>query len=179
MTGFYAPAPATRKPSRYIILQNLFRSSAHAAAALLAFLLLTAGGVSVARADPCDDLAKQLASQISDLKVGATRGGVIYLEHPAVKQAWLGCSGRNVTNEISATTTTKKPTKEFLDFVSAAAALVFTIPKPDALSGAQRCIGRIGIIRGYNISTRYRKLDIRCGRPKDATEITISREKDS
>jgi len=177
MTGFYAPL-RHRKPSRLMILQNRFRSCAHAAATLLAFLVLAAGGVTIAHADPCDDLAKQLASQISDLKVGATRGGVIYLEHPAVKQAWLGCSGRNVTNEISATTPTKKPTKEFLDFVSAAAALVFTIPKPDALSGAQRCVGRIGLLRGYNISTRYRKLDIRCARPKDATEITISRAKE-
>ena len=125
----------------------------------------------------CDDLAKQLASQISDLKVGATRGGVIYLVHPTVKQAWLGCSGRNIKNEISATATTRKPSKEFLDFISTAAALVFTIPKGDALAGAQRCIGRIGIFRGYNISTRYRKLDIRCARPKDATEITISRRR--
>jgi len=162
-----------------MMLHNPVRCCAHAAAALLAFLVVTAGGLTAAQADPCDDLAKQLAGQISDLKVGATRGGVIYLEHPAVKQAWLGCSGRNVTNEISATTTTKKPSKEFLDFVSAAAALIFTIPKPDALAGAQRCVGRIGIIRGYNITTRYRKLDIRCGRPKDETEITISREKES
>jgi hypothetical protein len=162
-----------------MMLQNPVRCCAHAAAALLAFLVVTAGNLSVAHADPCDDLAKQLAGQISDLKVGATRGGVIYLQHPPHKQAWLGCTGRNVTNEISATTTTRKPSKEFLDFVSAAAALIFTIPKPDALAGAQRCVGRIGILRGYNISTRYRKLDIRCGRPKDTTEITISREKDS
>ncbi len=154
------------------------RGRGQAAATLLTILILACGASTVARADPCDDLAKQLASQISDLKVGATRGGVIYLEHPTVRQAWLGCSGRNIKNEISATATTKKPSKEFLDFISTAAALVFTIPKGDALAGAQRCVGRIGIFRGYNISTRYRKLDIRCARPKDATEITISREKD-
>lgn len=153
-------------------------SRGQAAAALLASLV-TCGISTAARADSCDDLAKQLAGQISDLKVGATRGGVIYLQHPAVKQAWLGCSGRNIKNEISATATTKKPSKEFLDFVSTAAAQIFTIPKSDALAGAQRCVGRIGIFRGYNISTRYRKLDIRCARPKDATEITISREKES
>lgn len=155
------------------------RSCGRTAAALLASLVLTCGAATIARADPCDDLAKQLASQISGLKVGATRGGVIYLVHPTVRQAWLGCSGRNIKNEISATATTKKPSKEFLDFVSSAAAQVFTIPKGDALAGAQRCVGRIGIFRGYNISTRYRKLDIRCARTKDATEISISREKES
>jgi hypothetical protein len=162
-----------------MISQFFVRSCGQTAAAVLAIIVLTCGASTVARADSCDDLAKQLAGQISDLKVGTTRGGVIYLEHPSVRQAWLGCSGRNIKNEISATATTKKPSKEFLDFISTAAALVFTIPKGDALAGAQRCVGRIGIFRGYNISTRYRKLDIRCARPKDATEITISREKDS
>jgi hypothetical protein len=153
------------------------RSCGQAAAALLAALIVCCATATIARADSCDDLAKQLAGQISDLKVGASRGGVIYLDHPSVKQAWLGCSGRNITNEISATTPTKKPSKEFLDFVSSAAAQVFTIPKGDALAGAQRCVGRIGLFRGYNISTRYRKLDIRCARTKDATQISISREK--
>jgi hypothetical protein len=161
-----------------MILQCFVHGCSHAAATLLTLLILACGAPSVARADSCDDLAKQLASQIGDLKIGGTRGGVIYLQHPAVKQAWLGCSGRNIKNEISATATTKKPSKEFLDFVSSAAAQVFTIPKGDALAGAQRCVGRIGIFRGYNISTRYRKLDIRCARTKDATDITISREKD-
>jgi hypothetical protein len=155
------------------------RSCGRAAAALLAALIVCCAASNFAHADSCDDLAKQLAGQISNLKVGASRGGVIYLEHPSVKQAWLGCSGRNITNEISATATTKKPSKDFMDFVSSAAAQVFTIPKGDALAGAQRCVGRIGIFRGYNIATRYRKLDIRCARTKDATQISISREKDT
>jgi hypothetical protein len=162
-----------------MISQSFAPSRGQAAAALLTSLVLICGTSTVARADSCDDLAKQLASQISDLKVGAARGGVIYLQHPTAKQAWLGCSGRNIKNEISATATTKQPSKEFLDFVSTAAARIFTIPKSDALAGAQRCVGRIGIFRGYNIATRYRKLDIRCARPKDAIEITISRDKDS
>jgi hypothetical protein len=162
-----------------MISQIVVRGFDRAAPALLATFIVCCAAPTIARADSCDDLAKQLAGQISNLKVGASRGGVIYLEHPSVKQAWLGCSGRNITNEISATSTTKKPSKEFMDFVSGAAAQVFTIPKGDALAGAQRCVGRIGIFRGYNISTRYRKLNIRCARTKDATQVSISREKDA
>src|SRR5579864_8702816 len=97
------------------------------AAALLAFVVQMCGNIAAARADACDDLAKQLAGHIADLKVGATRGGVIYLQHPAVKTAWLGCIGQNVSNEVSAASSTKKPSREFLDFVASAAALVFTI----------------------------------------------------
>jgi hypothetical protein len=159
----------------YMIVQAILRR--FAATALLALIVQMCGSIVAAHADSCDDLARQLAGHITDLKVGATRGGVIYLQHPAVKTAWLGCVGQNVSNEVSAASPTKKPSREFLDFVASAAALVFTIPKGDTLSGAQRCVGRIGILRGYNIATRYRKLDIRCARTKDATQVTISRDK--
>ena len=69
--------------------------------------ILTAASLAFAapaRADRCDDLAKQLAEQISGLKVGATRGGEIALTHPAVTQASLGCSSKNATNSMSAAT---------------------------------------------------------------------------
>ncbi len=59
-------------------------------------------GASPARADRCDDLAKDLAGQIPGLKIGKTVAGVIYLEHPAVTQASLGCQSRNRSNEVFA-----------------------------------------------------------------------------
>jgi len=181
-----APCPALRfdAASRLLLpevcpdmnFRNCLRPCARAAATAACLIVI---GAAPARADQCDDLAKQLASHITDLKLGATRGGVIYLEHPAVKQAWLACSGPNVKNALSASSPALKPSKEFLEVVATATALVFTIPKNDALSGIQRCTGRIGLIRGYNITTRYRKLDIRCGRTKDTTQVTVSREKGS
>lgn len=134
-------------------------------------------GSTPARADRCDELAKQLAQHITGLKIGATRAGVIYLEHPAVKQASLGCSSRNRSNDVFASTDKKKPTDAYYDFVGTAAALVFTIPKPDAVKGAKRCVSRTNIIRGYDISSRYRKLDIHCAVAKTGVRITVSREK--
>jgi hypothetical protein len=53
------------------------------AVALLATITLA---VSPARADRCDDLARQLKSQIDGLSVGRTAANVIYLSHPAAKQ---------------------------------------------------------------------------------------------
>ena len=144
------------------------------AAAALAFV---AFGASPARADRCDDLAKELAQHIPNLKIGKTVAGVIYLEHPAVTQASLGCSSRNRSNEVFAATDKKKPTPEFYEFIGTAAALVFTIPKPDAVRGTKRCVSRTNIIRGYNIESRYRKLDIHCTVAKTGVRITVSREK--
>ena len=148
--------------------------SGYAALSLLAALML---GTSPARADRCDDLAKDLANQITGLKIGKTVAGVIYLEHPAVTQASLGCASRNRTNDVFASTDKKKPTEAYYDFIGTAAALVFTIPKPDAVKGAKRCVSRTNLIRGYNIDSRYRKLDVHCTVAKTGVRITMSREK--
>jgi hypothetical protein len=140
-------------------------------------LVMAALGVSPARADRCDDLAKDLAGQITGLKIGKTVAGVIYLEHPAVTQASLGCQSRNRSNDVFASTDKKKPTEAYYDFIGTAAALVFTIPKPDAVRGAKRCVSRTNIVRGYNIDSRYRRLDIHCTVAKTGVRITMSREK--
>lgn len=151
---------------------SFFRFPAVVAALAVALL-----GASPARADRCDDLAKDLATQIPGLKIGKTVAGVIYLEHPAVNQASLGCQSRNRSNDVFASTDKKKPDAAYYDFIGTAAALVFTIPKPDALNGAKRCVSRTNIIRGYNIDSRYRRLDIHCTVAKTGVRITMSREK--
>ena len=153
---------------------SVFRHSAVAAALIAAMAAL---GSTPARADRCDDLAKDLVNQIPGLKIGKTVAGVIYLEHPAVTQASLGCSSRNRTNDVFASTDKKKPAEAYYDFIGTAAALVFTNPKPDAVKGAKRCVSRTNIIRGYNIDSRYRKLDVHCTVAKTGVRITMSREK--
>jgi hypothetical protein len=148
--------------------------------ALLATLALfaVAAFATPARADRCDDLAKQLKNQIDGIGIGRTAANVIFLTHPAAQQLRLGCPSRSVKNEIFAASSSRKPTPAFYDLVANAAAIVFTIPKPDALKGAQRCIGRMGLFRGDDVATRYRRLDMRCTRTKTSATITIARGKD-
>jgi len=43
------------------------------------------------------------------------------------------------------------------------------------LKGATRCIKRMGLIHGDDVTTRYRRLDMRCVRTKTDASITISR----
>jgi hypothetical protein len=155
------------------------RSTMFAAAlALLAATALTVSGASPARADRCDDLAAQLKSQIDGLAVGKTAANLIYLSHPQAKEITLGCRGRNVTNQLFAKADSRKPTPAFLDLVASAAAIIFTLPKDDMRNGATRCIKRMGLFRGDDVSTRYRRLDMRCSRTKTEASITISRGTD-
>jgi hypothetical protein len=151
----------------------------HRPAILAAVLALLAGlSASPARADRCDDLAGQLKGQIDGLGVGNTAANLIYLSHPQAKQLTLGCAGRNVTNQLYAKSDSRKPSPAFLNLVASAAAIIFTLPKDDMLSGATRCIKRMGLFRGDDVKTRYRRLDMRCTRTKTEASISISRGTD-
>lgn len=132
---------------------------------------------SPARADRCDDLASQLKNQIDGLRVGQTAAGVIYLAHPNAREITLGCSSRNFSNQIFAKAD-RKPSPAFIDLVASASAIIFTLPKDDMLKGATRCVKRTGILRGDDVSIRYRRLDMRCMRTKTESSITISRGTD-
>src|SRR5580700_10467934 len=157
-------------------LTSVVRSSG-LAGALLA-LLLAISAASPARADRCDDLAAQLANQIDGLKVGITAANVIYLSHPQAKELSLGCAGRKFSNELYAKASSRKPKPEFLNLVAGAAAIVFSLPKDEMLKGVSKCMSRMGIFRGDDVSIRYRRLDMNCTRTKTDSAIAISRGAD-
>jgi hypothetical protein len=160
-------------------LKSYFRRSTVLAATLaLLATVLTLSGTSPARADRCDDLAAQLKGQIDGLGVGRTTANQIYLSHPQAKQITLGCASRNVTNQLFARANSRKPTPAFIDLVASGAAIIFTLPKDDMLTGATRCIKRMGLFHGDDVSTRYRRLDMRCTRTKTEASIAISRSAD-
>jgi hypothetical protein len=143
-------------------------------AGLVASGMLTA---SPARADRCDDLAGQLKNQIDGLRIGQTAAGVIYLAHPNAREITLGCASRNFSNQIFAKAD-RKPSPAFIDLIASASAIIFTLPKDAMLKGATNCVKRTGILRGDDVSIRYRRLDMRCMRTKTESSITITRSTD-
>jgi hypothetical protein len=154
------------------------RSATSIALALLAAVFLNLSGASPARADRCDDLAAQLKNQIDGLAVGKTAANVIYLSHPQAKELSLGCTGRNYKNELYAKQDGRKPKPPFLDLVGSATAIIFTLPKDDALTGTTRCMKRMGLLRGDTIKMRYRRLNFECNRTKTEASITVTRDSD-
>jgi hypothetical protein len=144
---------------------------------LAAMLALAAFGASPARADRCEDTARELKNQIDGLKISVNTGNMIYLTHPAAKELSLGCRGRNYSVELYAKSD-RKPKPAFYDLIAAAGAIVFTIPKPDALTGTSRCIKRMGLLRGDKISMRFRRLNMECTRTKTEASIVVTRGKD-
>ena len=155
-----------------------FRKSATLAAVLLAASALTVSGTLPARADRCEDIAKELKSQVDGIKIGITTGKTIYLSHPQAREFSLSCRGANFSNELYVKADRRKPKPEFLQLVASAGAIVFTIPKPDVLTGASRCINRMGLLRGDSVKLRFRRLNMECTRTKTEAAIAITRGKD-
>jgi hypothetical protein len=142
-----------------------------------ALALVAAISASPARADRCEDTAKELKNQIDGLKISMNTGNMVYLTHPAAKELSLGCRGRNYSIELYAKTE-RKPKPEFFALVASAGAIVFTIPKPDVMTGSSRCIKRMGILRGDKVSMRFRRLNMECTRTKTEASIVVTRGKD-
>ena len=154
-----------------MISRRPFRRSIWLAAVLAPFVAFAA---SPARADRCDDTAKQLADAIDGLKVNFKAANIIYLTHPAASELSLGCPVKQYANELYARGDRKlKP--EFLNLVGSAAAVIFTLPKDDAMTGTSRCLKRMGILRGNKITLRYKRLDMECDRDKKGASIVVRR----
>jgi len=154
-------------------MRAAFASRLHTAAFAAALGLFAALAASPARADHCDDIAKQLSETIDGLKVDFKAGNIIYLRHPAATELSLGCRGNQYANELYAKTDRKiKPA--FYDLVGSAAAVIFTLPKDDTVTGTSRCLKRLGILR-KKIDMRSRRLDMECTRTKTDASIVVRR----
>jgi hypothetical protein len=153
--------------------------SMFATLALLAAVASIALGALPARADPgCDDVANQLKTHIDGLKVGITAANTIHLSHPQARELSLGCSGRKFKNELYAMADGRKPKPAFLDLVGSAGAIIFSLTKDEILTGATRCIKRMGLLRGDTVRMRHRRLDFECTRTRTEASIAISRDAD-
>ena len=139
--------------------------------------LLAVFSAPPARADRCEDIAKELKGQIEGVKISVNTGRMIYLSHPAAKELSIGCRGSNYAIELYAKAD-RKPRPEFFALVASAGAIIFTIPKPDALTGTSRCIRRMGLLRGDKVSMRFRRLNMECTRTRKEASIVVTRGKD-
>jgi hypothetical protein len=157
-----------------MISRRPFRRTIFLAGALA---LLAAFAASPARADRCDDSAKELTNNIEKLKVVFKARNTVYMSHPLAKELSVACRGDKFAIELYAKGE-RKPKPEFFTLVGSMAAVVFSIPKDDAMTGSSRCLKRMGILRGDKVTMRYRRLSMECQRTKTEASIAITRGKD-
>ena len=159
------------------IANKILTSGVRKIVVVAALGLCAALGASPARADRCDDSAKELANNIDKLKVNFKAANIVYMTHPFAKELSVGCRGDKYSIELYAKGE-RKPKPEFFTLVGSMAAVVFSIPKDDAMTGSSRCLKRMGLLRGDKVTMRYRRLNMECQRTKAEASIAITRGKD-
>ena len=141
--------------------------------------LLAAFSASPARADRCEDIAKELKSQIDGVKVSVNTGKMIYLSHPAARELSLGCRGSNYSNELYAKAD-RKPKPEFFNarITSAAADHLHhsEVRRADRHLALHQAHGPSA--RRQDSSMRFRRLNMECTRTKKEASIVVTRGKD-
>jgi hypothetical protein len=157
-----------------MISRRLFRRPIFLAAALA---LLAGFTASPARADRCDDSAKELANNIDKMKVNFKAANTVYLTHPLARELSVACKGDKFSIELYGKGD-RKPSQDFINLMGAMAAIVFSVTKDDTTTGASRCLKRMGLIRGDKVVMRYRRLNLECQRSKTESWIAITRGKD-
>jgi hypothetical protein len=152
-------------------------SGVRKSALAVALGLCVALAASPARADRCDDSAKELANNIDKMKVNFKAANTVYLTHPLAKELSVACRGDNYSIELYAKGD-RKPMPEFIALVGAMAAIVFTVTKDDTTTGATRCLKRMGLLRGDKVTMCFRRLNLECQRNKTESWIAVTRGKD-
>ena len=132
---------------------------------------------SPARADRCDDSAKELANNIDKMKVNFKAANTVYLTHPLARELSVACKGDKFSIELYGKGD-RKPSQDFINLMGAMAAIVFTVTKDDTTTGTTRCLKRMGILRGDKVTLRFRRLNMECARTKTDASIAITRGKD-
>ena len=154
-----------------------FRRSTLSRRALLAALALTVSGASPARADRCEDIAKQLkarstasrsASRPARSSICRTRRPRNFRSAAAARTTPTSSTPRRTAASRSRNSSTGRQRRRHRLYHA----------EGRQQTGSTRCIKRMGLLRGDNVKMRFRRLNMECTRTKTEAAIAITRGKD-
>ena len=136
----------------------------------LAIAMLSLGSICPGRADACDALAGEVAARVPDVSVGRRSSVVIFLSHPSVKYASIGCLPfRNFVAVVEG----KYPKSDYFDFLGAAGSVVLHGRAASVREGAIRCLKRTLSRPDEDVSLDFAGLSFSCSAGRLSTIVTV------
>lgn len=136
----------------------------------LAIAMLSLGSICPSRADECDAMAGEVAARVPGVNVGRRSSVVIFLSHPSVKYASIGCLPfRNFVAVVEG----KYPKTDYFDFLSAAGSIVLHGRADSVREGAIRCLKRTLSRPDENVSLDFAGLSFSCSASKLSSIVTV------
>jgi hypothetical protein len=125
------------------------------------------------RADDCDAAAGELAARIPGVKIGRRTSVVIFLEHPAIKVASIGCPIGNRKPNLVISAEGKFPGFNFFDFIGDAGHIVVGVSNDKIREGAVRCHKAALKSGGEDVEISFAGLLFVCSADKLTTAIDV------
>jgi hypothetical protein len=139
----------------------------------LAGVLLCVASTFSATADECEAMAGEVAARVPDIKVGRRSSVVIFLSHPSVKYASIGCLPfRNFVAVVEE----KYPNSDYLDFLGSAGAVVLHGNGDGLREGAIRCLKRALSRPDEDMTLDYSGLSFSCSAAKLSSIVTVQKK---
>lgn len=138
----------------------------------LVIALLCLGSTCFVRADECDAMAGEVAGRVPDVTVGRRSSVVIFLSHPSVKYASIGCLPfRNFVAVVEG----RYPNSDYFDFFGAAGSVALHGGAESLRQGAIRCLKSALSRRGEDVSLGYAGLSFSCSADKLSSIVTVEK----
>lgn len=135
----------------------------------LAIAMLSLGSICPGRADECDAMAGEVAARVPDVSVGRRSSVVIFLSHPSVKYASIGCLPfRNCVAVVEG----KYPKSDYFDFLGEAGSVVLHSRADRVREGAIRCLKRT-LSRFEDVSLDFVGLPFSCSASKLSSIVAV------
>lgn len=151
-----------------------FWSIYNIAAGILAVLLPYTASIALAKADECDAMAGEVAARVPDVTVGRRSSVVMFLSHPSVKYASIGCLPfRNFVAVVDG----KYPNSDYFDFFGSAGAVVLGGDTEVIREGAIRCLKRALSRPDDDTGLDYKSMSFSCSAAKLSSIVTVEKRR--
>ncbi|AMA60044.1 hypothetical protein BCCGELA001_29940 [Bradyrhizobium sp. CCGE-LA001] len=141
-------------------------------ALIVAFVFLLFMPIASAVADECEAIAGEVAARVPEVSVGRRTSVVLFLAHPAVKYASIGClPSRNFV----AVAEGKYPKADHFDFIGSAGAVVLHGNSDTIREGAIRCLKRALAKPEEDTNLDFGSFSFGCSADKLSTVVTVQK----
>ncbi|WP_156527811.1 hypothetical protein [Bradyrhizobium stylosanthis] len=123
-------------------------------------------------ADECEAMAGEVAARVPDVSLARRTSVVVFLAHPSVKYASIGCLPfRNFVAVVEGA----YPRGDYFDFLGAAGAVVLHGRSDIIREGARRCLRRASVKREHDNSSDFGAFSFVCSADKLSTVVTVQK----
>lgn len=141
-------------------------------AMIAASILLAFAATNSVVADECQALGAEVTARVSDVSVDRRTSVALFLAHPSVKYASIGC---NPSKNFVAVMMGNHPRDDYFDFLGAAGAIVLRGNSEIVREGAMRCLKRALEKPQDDTSFDFEAFSFVCSADKSSTIVTVQK----